>query len=101
MDPSDAAVHPGIDAAAPPAAPGEDISWQQQLLNTATSTLQNFQPIKKLCQHVCAFHCYAHDTTRQVGISIAGYHNIYVIRQMPCCNMIYEYSLSLQIVISI
>ncbi|WIA30812.1 hypothetical protein OEZ86_000870 [Tetradesmus obliquus] len=52
--------------AGPPPAPGEPVSFQQKLINTATSALQSFYPIGKICQHVCAFHCYAHDTTRQV-----------------------------------
>eukprot|EP00775_Hariotina_reticulata_P005866 gene5866-6107_t len=65
MDPFHTAANPSAALAVPPT-PGDNISLQQQLLNTATSTLQNFKPLKKLCQHVCAFHCYAHDTTRQV-----------------------------------
>eukprot|EP00879_Flechtneria_rotunda_P000224 GHRR01000298.1.p1 GENE.GHRR01000298.1~~GHRR01000298.1.p1 ORF type:complete len:257 (+),score=68.82 GHRR01000298.1:291-1061(+) len=52
--------------AGPGPAPGEPVSLQQKVLNTATSTLQSFKPLNKICQHVCAFHCYAHDTTRQV-----------------------------------
>jgi hypothetical protein len=52
--------------AGPGPAPGEPISMGQKLINTATSTFQDFKPLGKICQHVCAFHCYAHDTTRQV-----------------------------------
>ena len=33
----------------------------------ATGLTQSFAPIKQICTHVCAFHCYAHDTTRQVS----------------------------------
>jgi len=53
----------------PGPAPGEPLSLGQKVLNTATSVLQGFKPLNKVCQHVCAFHCYAHDTTRQVGPS--------------------------------
>eukprot|EP00882_Tetradesmus_deserticola_P021997 GHRQ01023866.1.p1 GENE.GHRQ01023866.1~~GHRQ01023866.1.p1 ORF type:complete len:102 (-),score=22.65 GHRQ01023866.1:657-962(-) len=58
--------------AGPPPAPGEPVSLQQKLINTATSALQSFPPLNKICQHVCAFHCYAHDTTRQVCEPVAG-----------------------------
>lgn len=50
------------------AAPGQPTSIGQKVLNTATSALQSFKPLNKICQHVCAFHCYAHDTTRQVNL---------------------------------
>ena len=42
----------------------------QKLLNVGTSVLENFSPVNKICQHVCAFHFYAHDMTRQVGYLI-------------------------------
>jgi hypothetical protein len=58
--------------AGPPPAPGEPVSLQQKLINTATSALQSFHPIGKICQHVCAFHCYAHDTNRQVSTPAGG-----------------------------
>lgn len=54
--------------AGPGPAPGEPTSLGQKLLNTATATLQSFKPVNKICQHVCTFHCYAQDTTRQVRL---------------------------------
>eukprot|EP00882_Tetradesmus_deserticola_P003087 GHRQ01003276.1.p1 GENE.GHRQ01003276.1~~GHRQ01003276.1.p1 ORF type:complete len:263 (+),score=96.94 GHRQ01003276.1:80-868(+) len=65
-DPSTEASQAAPCPAGPPPAPGEPVSLQQKLINTATSALQSFPPLSKICQHVCAFHCYAHDTTRQV-----------------------------------
>ena len=48
------------------AVPGHDISIKQKVLNVGTSMLESFGPVKKICQHVCAFHFYAHDMSRQV-----------------------------------
>ena len=38
----------------------------QKVLNVGTSLLEQYAPVKKICQHVCAFHFYAHDMSRQV-----------------------------------
>lgn len=65
-EPSTAASQAAPAPAGPGPTPGEPTSLQQKVLNVGTSTLQNFKPLSKICQHVCAFHCYAHDTTRQV-----------------------------------
>lgn len=59
-------THAGPAPAGPPSTPGEPLSLGQKVLNTGTSALQSFGPLSNVCQHVCAFHCYAHDTTRQV-----------------------------------
>jgi hypothetical protein len=68
--------------AGPPPAPGEPVSLQQKLINTATSALQTFHPLNKICQHVCAFHCYAHDTTRQVcGLADSNGHVVQAVQQ--------------------
>ncbi|KAJ4766188.1 Oil body-associated protein 1a [Rhynchospora pubera] len=46
--------------------PGEPTETGTALLETATGTIQGFQPINNIHQHLCAFHFYAHDMTRQV-----------------------------------
>jgi hypothetical protein len=48
-----------------PQIPGKPTSVGQKLLNVGTSVLENFSPVNKICQHVCAFHFYANDMTRQ------------------------------------
>lgn len=51
--------------------PGKDPGIKSRVLEMGTSLLQKFAPTKKISQHVCAFHCYAHDMTRQVGARLA------------------------------
>lgn len=46
--------------------PGQGTSLSSKVLNMGMSATENFAPLKKVCQHVCAFHFYAHDMTRQV-----------------------------------
>ncbi|CAK0787767.1 hypothetical protein CVIRNUC_010989 [Coccomyxa viridis] len=46
--------------------PGQDTSTLQKVLNVGTSALQSYKPVKQICQHVCAFHFYAQDMSRQV-----------------------------------
>ncbi|CAL8472325.1 g11868 [Coccomyxa elongata] len=46
--------------------PGQGTSITSKLLNMGMSATENFAPLKKVCQHVCAFHFYAHDMSRQV-----------------------------------
>lgn len=46
--------------------PGEPTKTGTSLVETATAAIQGFAPISKIHQHLCAFHLYAHDTTRQV-----------------------------------
>ena len=47
--------------------PGQDTSTLQKVLNVGTSALQSYKPVKQICQHVCAFHFYAQDMSRQVS----------------------------------
>ncbi|KAM1030030.1 hypothetical protein ACFX13_034671 [Malus domestica] len=46
--------------------PGEPTPTSMAFLETATAAVQNFSPIKSIHQHLCAFHFYSHDMTRQV-----------------------------------
>ncbi|CAA6668187.1 unnamed protein product [Spirodela intermedia] len=46
--------------------PGEPTHTSTAMLETATGAIQSFAPVKKIHQHLCAFHFYADDTTRQV-----------------------------------
>lgn len=39
---------------------------QTQAIDTASGLLSSFRPVKQICMHFCAFHAYAHDTSRQV-----------------------------------
>ncbi|KAJ1381861.1 Oil body-associated protein-like [Sesbania bispinosa] len=50
----------------PPEVPGEPTKTTTSILETATSVIQDFTPINKIHQHLCAFHFYSHDMTRQV-----------------------------------
>lgn len=47
-------------------APGDPLSVKSNVLNAVAGGTQNFGPIKHICEHVCGFHGYAHDMTRQV-----------------------------------
>ncbi|RIB15314.1 hypothetical protein C2G38_1588577 [Gigaspora rosea] len=49
-----------------PGPPGEKLSATQNMLGTAVDVAQSFDPFKKIHEHVCAFHFYSHDMTRQV-----------------------------------
>ncbi|KAL9237861.1 hypothetical protein vseg_012359 [Gypsophila vaccaria] len=49
-----------------PTVPGEPTKTGTAMLETATAAVQNFGPINKIHQHLCAFHFYGHDMTRQV-----------------------------------
>ncbi|XP_057754014.1 oil body-associated protein 1A-like [Arachis stenosperma] len=46
--------------------PGEPTGSGTSLLETATAAIQAFAPVNKIHQHLCAFHFYSHDMTRQV-----------------------------------
>ncbi|XP_027118115.1 oil body-associated protein 1A isoform X2 [Coffea arabica] len=56
----------GENVSTQPEVPGEPTQASTALLETATATLQGFGPVNKIHQHLCAFHFYAHDMTRQV-----------------------------------
>ncbi|CAF9931019.1 MAG: hypothetical protein GOMPHAMPRED_005795 [Gomphillus americanus] len=45
---------------------GEELSAKSQILETGASVTQNFAPIKSICAHLNAFHCYATDASRCV-----------------------------------
>ncbi|KAF8402200.1 hypothetical protein HHK36_013152 [Tetracentron sinense] len=46
--------------------PGEPTYAGTALLETATSAIQSFAPVNQIHQHLCAFHFYGNDMTRQV-----------------------------------
>lgn len=46
--------------------PGDPTTLVEKLTLGASSTLETFKPLKRICEHVCAFHLYAHDLSRQV-----------------------------------
>ncbi|CAG8604800.1 12089_t:CDS:2 [Dentiscutata heterogama] len=41
-----------------PGPPGEKLPAAQSILDTAVDVSQNFDPLKKIHEHVCAFHFY-------------------------------------------
>ncbi|KAG2721003.1 hypothetical protein I3843_02G048900 [Carya illinoinensis] len=49
-----------------PEVPGEPTKTGTAFLETATATIQSFAPINQIHQHLCAFHFYSYDMTRQV-----------------------------------
>lgn len=46
--------------------PGKPTEVGTALLETATGTIQGFAPVNQIHQHLCAFHFYADDMSRQV-----------------------------------
>ncbi|XP_077212042.1 naphthalene 1,2-dioxygenase subunit alpha (DUF1264) [Tasmannia lanceolata] len=46
--------------------PGEPTQTGTAMVETVTSAIQDFAPINNIHHHLCAFHFYAHDMTRQV-----------------------------------
>lgn len=46
--------------------PGNDISTEDNVLETGASLIQNFEPTKQLCAHLNAFHTYADEPGRYV-----------------------------------
>ncbi|KAB2014410.1 hypothetical protein ES319_D09G223200v1 [Gossypium barbadense] len=46
--------------------PGEPTETTTSLVETATGAIQGFRPIKQIHEHLCAFHFYGYDMTRQV-----------------------------------
>ncbi|XVE84621.1 hypothetical protein DITRI_Ditri17bG0027300 [Diplodiscus trichospermus] len=50
----------------PPQVLGEQTQTGTSVLETATGTIQDFRPIKRIHQHLCAFHFYGYDMTRQI-----------------------------------
>jgi hypothetical protein len=46
--------------------PGEDPSLQTKLLCHGSAMMENFTPLKQVCDHVCGFHFYSGEINRQV-----------------------------------
>uniref|UniRef100_A0A7N0T9I5 Oil body-associated protein 1A n=1 Tax=Kalanchoe fedtschenkoi TaxID=63787 RepID=A0A7N0T9I5_KALFE len=46
--------------------PGEPTKMSTSLVDTASAAIQGFGPINRIHQHLCAFHFYGDDMTRQV-----------------------------------
>ena len=46
--------------------PGQPQNLQGKLLEQAKGALQRFSPFSRIHQHVCGFHFYSHDITRQL-----------------------------------
>ncbi|GJP41993.1 hypothetical protein CLOM_g1593 [Closterium sp. NIES-68] len=46
--------------------PGEAKTMTTRVMETGASTVQQFRPIRQIGQHLCAFHYYASDMSRQV-----------------------------------
>ena len=44
--------------------PGEPTSLKKGALCKAASVLQNFAPVKHICEHVVGAHCYSGDVKR-------------------------------------
>ncbi|PSC67556.1 hypothetical protein C2E20_8783 [Micractinium conductrix] len=64
-------LHPGVgpEAKASEAksqVPGEPVDLGLKALDMGRDLLQSFAPVKAVHEHVCAWHYYAHDQTRQV-----------------------------------
>jgi hypothetical protein len=49
-----------------PKVPGDDTKLTTAVLGTAAEAMQSFKPVSNICEHVCGFHFYSHDMTRQV-----------------------------------
>jgi len=43
---------------------GASESWKETILETGASATQSFEPTKRLCAHLNAFHAYAHEPSR-------------------------------------
>ncbi|GER27857.1 hypothetical protein STAS_03591 [Striga asiatica] len=56
----------GINVSTHPEIPGEPTKTSTALLEKGTAAIQSFGPVNKIHQHLCAFHFYGHDMTRQV-----------------------------------
>ena len=41
---------------------------QSKVVDTASGATQNFEPLRNVCEHICGFHFYADDMTRQVHV---------------------------------
>ena len=48
--------------------PGRPQGLHGKVMETAEAAIQRFDPFSKIHQHVCGFHFYANDITRQVSV---------------------------------
>ncbi|KAK1429004.1 hypothetical protein QVD17_11203 [Tagetes erecta] len=80
MEPVHASVLPDV--------PGEKTKISTSIVDTASSTIQTFAPTKKIHQHLCVFHFYADDMTRQVE---AHHYCCHLNNEMRQC-LIYDRS---------
>ncbi|KAK9078970.1 hypothetical protein SSX86_000639 [Deinandra increscens subsp. villosa] len=55
-----------VHASVLPDLPGEKTKMGTSLVDTASANIQTFAPTKRIHQHLCVFHIYADDMTRQV-----------------------------------
>lgn len=46
--------------------PGKEKGLGDVVMEQAENAIQKFSPFQRIHQHVCGFHFYAHDMTRQV-----------------------------------
>ncbi|KAK2737783.1 hypothetical protein FQN55_000894 [Onygenales sp. PD_40] len=46
--------------------PGDPLSTKSRVLDTGAGLVQDFSPVKQICEHLNAFHVYADDPTRSV-----------------------------------
>lgn len=54
-----------LQSSRPGDAPGQDMDLKEKALGAVEGLVQNFTPVKQIHQHVCGFHGYAHDMSRQ------------------------------------
>ncbi|PPS01478.1 hypothetical protein GOBAR_AA19197 [Gossypium barbadense] len=66
-----------------PQVPGEPTQTTTSLVETATGAIQSFRPIKQIHQHLCAFHFFGYDMTRQVEAHHFCAHQNEEMRQWP------------------
>lgn len=45
---------------------GDEQTLGTKAMGMGAKVLQDFSPLKQICRHLCGFHCYSHDVTRQV-----------------------------------
>ena len=52
---------------------GGEPAQRKKLLEEDASKAQTMVPIKQICLHLCAFHPYSHDMSRQASIRVRSY----------------------------
>jgi Protein of unknown function (DUF1264) len=61
--------------------PGAPVALDTKVLDIGRNLLENFTPLKQIHEHVCGFHMYAHDMTRQVVVHHYCSHPTEELRQ--------------------